>query len=116
MNVSKPMLLLCLLGLGAVSLATAAEPLPERFHFPSSVIDKMVTAKAERTDTDRPERWKARMVVDGVQTDARWPEQPPTVYPIGKDLFLLHDGYAELGDRLEPGHEEALAAGPLLRL
>jgi hypothetical protein len=61
-------------------------------------MDKPVTTKAEGTDTDRPERWKARMVVDGVQTDARWPEQAPTAYAIAKNLFLLHDGYAELGD------------------
>jgi len=47
---------------------------------------------------ERPERWKARMIVNGFLTDARWPEQSPTVYPIGKKLFLLHDGYAELGD------------------
>jgi hypothetical protein len=97
-NLAVQIVLSCFLSLVAVKLATASEPLPERFHFPSANTDKTVTTRAEGTDTDRPERWKARMVVDGVQTDARWPEQSPTVYPIGKNLFLLHDGYAELGD------------------
>jgi hypothetical protein len=83
--------------IGSMKTAAAAA-LPTRFHFLPLKPDTSVVVKAEGTPTSRPERWMARMVVDGVLTDGRWPEHPPTAYALSKEAFFLDDNYSGAGD------------------
>lgn len=92
----------------AVQTAGAAEPLPERFHFPPLEADRSLVVKAEGTPAERPERWKARMVVDGTLTDGRWPEHPPTVFRLSKRAYLLDDRYSGAGDFVWDATEKKL--------
>src|SRR5262245_16397002 len=92
----------------AVHAAWAGEPLPGKFHFPPLEPDSSLSVKAEGTAKERPERWKARMVVDGTLTDGRWPEHPPTVYRIGKTAYLLDDHYSGAGDFVWDAAEKKL--------
>lgn len=73
-----------------------------------------IAVAVDMPDGVAPERWQGKMVVDGVVTEAMWPEQAPAVYRLGDGRFVLYDGYNE--NRVwiwEPGERRLTDLGRL---
>ncbi len=67
--------------------------LPSSFQFVRFVENPPFKLEVELLDGKQPKRGEGKMVIDGVVTTAIWPGNPPRIYKLNNEIFLIHDHY-----------------------
>jgi hypothetical protein len=96
--------------LGANASSGIEDRLPERFNFVAATRDTSIKLEAAAVDGKRPPQWQAKLQVDGIATDAVWPEHPPTAYKISERFVVLDDTYSGGTDYVWDRREHELTA------